>query len=91
MAAVAEREVVIGRDTYVVRYEYDPGGLVTIPLTYPLGRPHHEGAKINIYKKKGENRRHVSGWIGVYVEGRHCFEDDPRKLVEWALSKKRKK
>ena len=87
----AERSVTVDGKDFVIRYEFGGTfGYVTIPLTNPLGRPHHQGAKITVYKKRGKNLIFLRESRGVYVEGEPCFEDDPEKTVRSALSEMNK-
>ena len=81
----AERSVVVDDKVYAIYYKYSASsGLVSIPATIPLGRRHYQ-ALVTVYEKSGKDLLFLNEGRGVYVEGEHCFEDDPDQLVRAIL------
>jgi hypothetical protein len=80
---VATRDYQFDDRFFIVRYEYNPFGITSVPSTMGESQAHYS-ANITVSEIVNGRAVELSKHGGVYTE-RGCFEDDPKTLVLNAL------
>lgn len=83
-AETIERSCTVSNRQWLVKYEFNPDGYCTIPLTNPLGQPHYP-CRVFVFRKStaGDFSALISEgkpFDGV-VTRKGCFEDNPEDMV----------